>query len=79
MKENLLQTFCLQELQDGTGIDQFRSAWLLLHIKVELSPFLHYYSCTETTLSCNCRSIEVESNDDNPLESLDALRPGRRT
>ena len=26
MKENVLQTFCFQELQDGTGMDKARSA-----------------------------------------------------
>ena len=53
--------------------------------KVGLSPFLlmdlylilHYYSCTATTLYCHFRNIEVESNDGNHLESLDALGPGR--
>ena len=40
MKENMLHNFCFQELQDGTGTDCARSAWKLLHIKVDLSPFL---------------------------------------
>ena len=40
MKENMLHNFCSQELQDGTGTDWARSAWKLLHIKVDLSPFL---------------------------------------
>ena len=56
MKENILQNFCFQELQDGTGIDYACSSWKLLPIKVGLSPFLlmdlylilHYYSCTAT-------------------------------
>ena len=55
-----------------------RSAWKLLHIKVGLSPFLlmdlyrflHYYSCTATTLYYHFRNIEVESNDGSHLESL---------
>ena len=38
--ENMLHNFCSQELQDGTGTDWARSAWKLLHIKVDLSPFL---------------------------------------
>ena len=73
MKENILQNFCYQELQDGTGIDYACSSWKLLRIKVGLSPFLlmdfylilHYYSCTATTLYCHFRNIEVESNDGN--------------
>ena len=87
MKENILQTLCFQELQDGTVMNQARSAWELLHIKVGLSTFLlmnlymyvilHYYSCTATTLSCHFRNIEVESNDGTHLESLDAVGPGR--
>ena len=40
MKENMLHNFCSQELQDGTGTDWARPAWKLLHIKVDLSPFL---------------------------------------
>ena len=40
MKENILQNFCFQELQDGTGIDYACSSWKLLPIKVGLSPFL---------------------------------------
>ena len=36
----MLHNFCSQELQDGTGTDWARSAWKLLHIKVDLSPFL---------------------------------------
>ena len=40
MKENMLHNFCSQELQDGTGTDWARSAWKLLNIKVDLSPFL---------------------------------------
>ena len=75
MKENILQNFCLQELQDGTGIDYACSSWKLLPIKVGLSPL---YSCTATTLYCHFRNIEVESNDGSHLESLDALGPGRR-
>ena len=86
MKENMLHNFCFKELQDGTGTDWARSSWKLLHIKVDLSPFLlmdlylilHYYSCTATTLYCHFRNIEVESNDGSHLESLDALGPGRR-
>ena len=86
MKENILQNFCFQELQDGTGIDYACSSWKLLPLKVGLSPFLlmdlylilHYYSCTATTLYCQCRNIEIESNDGSHLESLDALGPGRR-
>ena len=85
MKENMLHNFCFQELRDGTGTDWACSAWKLLHIKVDLSPFLlidlylilHYYSCTATTLYCHFRNIEVESNDGSHLESLDALGPGR--
>ena len=58
----------------------------IIAYKVGLSPFLlmdlylilHYYSCTATTLCCHFRNIEVESNDDSHLESLDALGPGRR-
>ena len=57
MKENILQNFCFQELQDGTGIDYVCSSWKVLPLKVGLSPFLlmdlylilHYYSCTATT------------------------------
>ena len=88
MKENILQNFCFQELQDGTGIDYACSSWKLLPIKVGLSPFLlmglylilHYYSCTGTTLYCHFRNtcIEVESNDGRHLESLDAIGPGRQ-
>ena len=88
MKENILQNFCFQELQDGTGMDYACSSWKLLSIKVGLSPFLlmdlylilHYYSncCTATTLYCHFRNIEVESNDGSHLESLNALGPGRR-
>ena len=40
MKENILQGFCFQELQDGTGIDYDCSSWNLLPVKVGLSPFL---------------------------------------
>ena len=40
MKENMLQTFCFQELQAGTGMDKARSALKLLHIKVGPFPFL---------------------------------------
>ena len=46
MKENMLQTFCFQELQAGTGMDLARSAWKLLNIKVDLGPFpflLNFY------------------------------------
>ena len=86
VKENILQDFCFQELQDGTGIDYECSSWKILPEKVGLSPFLlmalylilHYYSCTATTLYCHFRNIEVESNDGSHLESLDALGPGRR-
>ena len=86
MKENILQNFCFQELQDGTGIDYACSSWKLLHIKVGLSPFLlmvlnlilHYYNSTATTLYCHFQNIEVELNDGSHLESLDALGPGRR-
>ena len=81
MKENILQNFCFQELQDGIGIGYACSSWKLLPVKVGLSPFLlmdlylilHYYSCTATTLYCHFRNIEVESNDGSHLESLDAL------
>ena len=87
VKENMLQTSCFQELQDGTGMDYARSAWKLLHIKAGLSPFLlmnmflslHYYSCTATTLSCHFRNIEIDSNNGSRLESLDAIGPGRKT
>ena len=66
MKENILQTFCFHEVQDGTGMDRARSLWKLLHIKVGLSPFLLmnlylillYNSCTATTLSCH---FEIQS------------------
>ena len=88
VKENMLQNFCFQELQDGTGTDLARSAWKLLHIKVGLSLFfvdgfvsdfalglLQLYS---STLYCHFRNIEVESNDGSHLKSLDALGPGRR-
>ena len=86
MKENILQNFCSQELQDGTGMNKTRSLWKLLPIKVGRSPFLlmdlylilHYYSCSVTTLYCHFRNIEDESNDGSHLESLDALGPGRR-
>ena len=88
VKENILQNFCFQELQDGKGIDYACSSWKLLPLKVGLSPFLlmdlylilHYYrsSCTATTLYCHFRNIEIESNDGSHLESLDALGPGRR-
>ena len=86
MKENILQDFCFQELQDGTGIDYACSSWEFLPVRVCLSPFLlmdlylilHYYSCTATTLNCHFRNIEVESNDGSHLESLDAIGPGRR-
>ena len=67
-------------------MDQARSAWKLLHIKVGLSPFflmdlyliLHYYNCSATILYCHFRNIEVESKDGSHLESLDALGPGRQ-
>ena len=39
MKENILQNFCFQELQDGTGMDKACSSWKLLPIKVGISPF----------------------------------------
>ena len=39
MVENILQNFCFQELQDGTGIDYACSSWKLLPIKVSLSRF----------------------------------------
>ena len=86
MKENILQNFCFQELQDSTGIDYACSSWKLLPRKVGLSPFLlvdlylilHYYSCTATTLYSHFRNIEVESNNGSHLESLDALGPVRR-
>ena len=86
MKENILQNFCFQELQDGTGIDYACSSWKLLPLKVGLSPFLlmdlylilHYYSCTATPCTRHFRNIEIESNDGSHLESLDALGPGRR-
>ena len=45
---------------------------------MDLYLVLHYYSCTATTLNCDFRNIEVESNDDSHLESHDALGPGRR-
>ena len=59
VKENILQNFCFQELQDGTGMDYACSSWKSLPVKAGLSPFLliplylilHYYSCTATTLS----------------------------
>ena len=67
-------------------MDYARSTWILLHIKVGLSPILlmtlyltlNYYKCIVTTLSCHFPNIEVESNNVSHLESLDALRPGRR-
>ena len=34
MKESMLQTFCFQKLQAGTGMHKARSARKLLHIKV---------------------------------------------
>ena len=34
MKENILQNFCFQKLQNGTGIDYACSSWKLLPIKV---------------------------------------------
>ena len=40
MKENILQNFCFQELQDGTDIDYACSSWKLLPLKGGLSPFL---------------------------------------
>ena len=40
VKENILQNFCFQELQDGTGMDYACSSWKLLPVKVGLSPFL---------------------------------------
>ena len=40
MKEKILQDFCFQELQDGTGIDYACSSWKILPVKVGLSPFL---------------------------------------
>ena len=65
VKENILQYFCFQELQDGTGLDYACSSWKLFPIKVGLSPFLlmdfylilHYYSCTATTLYCHFQNI----------------------
>ena len=78
MKENILQNFCFQELQDGTGMDKAYSPWKLLHTRVGLSPFLlmdlylilHYYSYIATTLYCHFQNIEVESNDDSILNLL---------
>ena len=69
VKENLLQTFCFQELQDGKGMDYARSFSVLL---MNLYPILHYNNCTTTTLSCYSGNIEDESNDCSHLESLDA-------
>ena len=40
MKENILQNFCFQELQDDKGIDYACSHWKLLPIKVGLSLFV---------------------------------------
>ena len=40
MKENMLHSFCSQEMKDGTGTVWACLAWKLLHIKVDLSPFL---------------------------------------
>ena len=60
VKESILQNFCSQELQDGTGMDYACSSWKLLHIRVgcpfllmDLYLILHYYSCTATTLYCH--------------------------
>ena len=69
MKENMLQTFCFQELQAGTGMDQARSAWKLLHIKVGPFPFLlmnyylilHYYS----VMWLICIFIKIHKNTTN--------------
>ena len=49
MKENMLHNFCSQELQDGKGTDLARSARKLLHIKVDLSPFLLMDLSTRST------------------------------
>ena len=75
MKENILQHFCFQELQDGTGMDKGCSSWKLLPIKVGLSPFLlmdlylilHFYSCTvilhyysRTAITLYCHFRNIE-------------------
>ena len=39
MKESMLQAFCFQELQAGTGMHKARSAWKLLYIRVKVGPF----------------------------------------
>ena len=61
MKESILQTFCFQELQAGTGMDQARSAWKLLHIKVGPFPFLYYYSA----MWLICIFIKIHKNTTN--------------
>ena len=33
MKESMLQTFCFQELQAGTGMHKARSAWKIIAYK----------------------------------------------
>ena len=56
-KEN---NFCSQELQNGTRTDWARSAWKLLHIKVDLSPFLLMDLYTTTVVQQPpCRSTVI--------------------
>ena len=44
MKENILQDFCFQELQDGTGIDYDCSSWKLLPVKVSVGGFVSHFA-----------------------------------
>ena len=86
MKENILQNFCFQELQDGTGMDYACSSWKLLPVKgrpfsIFVNEFVSHFALLQLYshhLVSHFRNIEVESNDGSHLESLDVLGPGRR-
>ena len=67
MKENMLHNFCSQELQDGTGTDWARSAWKLLHIKVDLSPFLLMDLYTTTVVQQQPCTVNIETSKSNRM------------
>ena len=68
MKESMLQTFCFQELQAGTGMHKARSAWKLLHIKVGPFPFLlmnFYLILHYSAMWLICMFIKIHKNTTN--------------
>ena len=67
MKENMLHNFCSQELQDGTGTDWARSARKLLHIKVDLSPFLLKDLYTTTVVQQSPCTVIFETSRSNRM------------